>query len=100
MKRHMWLGLVALLGCDDEVIGFAEGASTGQLEPTSSGTTEVDDPATSSSEGSTGGESSSSTGAAFPDGLPRYVSYGFEGGLAASWDDGITWFDIPDPVLY
>jgi hypothetical protein len=43
------------------------------------------------------GSSSSGTIDDLPDGPPKYVAYGREGGLAVSYDDGETWADVPDP---
>lgn len=93
------LALFLVVACDDEVIGFGDagGGSTTQAQDDSSTTAEPE-PTTSSTADTA--EASSSTGAADdpPEGLPQYVAYGREAGLAASWDDGETWIDVPDPV--
>ncbi|MBV1858789.1 MAG: hypothetical protein KUG77_10285 [Nannocystaceae bacterium] len=84
--------MLGVSGCDDEVVGFAEvtndGASTG-VATASTGP----EPSASSSTGLSLEDSSS--GLAAQDGLPDYVAYGFEAGLAVSFEDGEAWTDVP-----
>lgn len=86
------LGLVA---CDDEVVGFADAAGSGSSTGAQVGSTSTTDaePSTSSSD-DTSAESSS--GGVSEDVLPHYVAYGFEAGVAVSFDDGEAWTDAPE----
>lgn len=84
---------IGLVGCDDEVVGFAEmgaGGSSTQGPTGSTGTS-------LSTSGSTGGPSESSSGSdtMVEASLPDYVAFGFEAGIAVSFDDGQAWTDIP-----
>lgn len=93
MRRALVCAALVVVGCDDEVVGFAQssetsGGSTSTDVATSEGTS-------SSGEGSsstTAAESSSSTGS-LQQGLPDFIAYGREAGLALSFDDGASWQD-------
>ncbi len=84
-----------LAGCGDEVIGFAQqaAASTTDVSASSSGATETSS-STDAPDPSTG--SSSSTGSA-SQGPPDLIAYGFDEGMALSFDDGATWVEVEDP---
>lgn len=89
--------LFGLAGCDDEVVGFADspGSSTGATVSSISSSTTAADSSTSSSDDTS--VVASSTGMP-EDGLPDYVAYGFEAGVAVSHNDGEDWVDIPELV--
>lgn len=91
---------LGVVGCDDEVVGFADvpgsGSSTGTQpgSTSSSSTTAIaTDLSTSSSDNTSQGGSSSGV---LEDGLPHYVAYGFEAGVAVSFEDGEAWLDAPE----
>ena len=98
MTRPAWLaaGLLCFAACDDEVVGFADaaGSSTGgEISSNSSTSTIGPDASTSSSDDtSTAGSSSGD----LENGLPDYVAYGFEAGVAVSFEDGEVWIDAPE----
>lgn len=81
---------LGLLGCDDEVVGFAEVADGGS---STGGSTGVELGTSSSSTGTS--LESSSSGTVTEEGLPDYVAYGFEAGVAVSFEDGVAWVDVP-----
>ncbi len=88
MNRRWLVAWLALGGCDDEVVGFADSGSTdGEVAVSSSSETGAL-PGVSSS-GSTGGAA----------GLPDFVVYGLEAGLAASFDAGASWQMVDASVL-
>lgn len=83
---------LGLLGCDDEVVGFADGGGGSST----SGSSGAELSTSSSTTGTLAESSSSSSGAVVEEGLPDYVAYGFETGVAVSFEDGEAWTDIPE----
>ncbi len=86
------LGLAA---CDDEVVGFADMADSSSSTGVQVGNTSTTG-AQPSTSGSDDTSSASSSDGGLHDGLPHYVAYGFEAGVAVSFDDGQTWTDAPE----
>lgn len=85
-------GLLCIAACDDEVVGFANGSGSSTGAEASSSTTGLDPSTSSGNEMSTGASSSG----VLEDGLPDYVAYGFEAGVAVSFEDGEAWVDVPE----
>ncbi|MEM6294866.1 MAG: hypothetical protein AAGA54_26580 [Myxococcota bacterium] len=90
MTRWCTALLLALTGCDDEVVGFAgEGSSSGGMASASSSSSGTVTPSEASS--------SSSSGEA-PATSPDFALYGLDAGLALSYDGGLSWemVDVPE----
>ncbi|MGH1342402.1 MAG: hypothetical protein ACRBN8_12660 [Nannocystales bacterium] len=87
------VALLGLSGCDDEVVGFSEVADAGSSTRATLGSSEGDGTA---ADGTATSDESSSSGASVEEGLPDFVAYGFEDGLAVSFTDGQTWTEIPE----
>lgn len=79
MSRGLLLALVLAAGCGDEVIGYAVS----------------DTESTADSEGSDGSDGSGGVA----DALPDWVAVGFMATIAVSFDDGLSWTVVPDPVV-